>query len=111
MRNLKTKSIDLKWLPPAEEWDFRSVTEVECPVACHWEYERENPSQRGDAKILPAQLSASSPGFISAALDDLDERAAKNSDGNFFAIAIASSAQNVGVFQVDASEGSRSKNS
>ena len=42
MNNLKTKSIDLKWLPPAEEWDFRSVTEAECRVACHWEYEREN---------------------------------------------------------------------
>lgn len=38
----KSKSIDLKWLPPAEEWDFRSVMEVECRVACHWEYERES---------------------------------------------------------------------
>jgi hypothetical protein len=44
MKNLQTKlkSIDLKWLPPAEEWDFRSVTMSECRVACHWEYEREN---------------------------------------------------------------------
>jgi len=32
---------DLSWLPPAEEWDFRSVTASECRIACHWEYERE----------------------------------------------------------------------
>lgn len=43
MKTLKTKSkvIDFSWLPPAEEWDFRSVTEAECRVACHWEYSRD----------------------------------------------------------------------
>jgi len=39
---MKQKAADLKWLPPAEEWDFRSVTPVECRVAACWEYEREN---------------------------------------------------------------------
>lgn len=38
---MKPKATDLKWLPPAQEWDFRSVTVRECRVACHWEYERE----------------------------------------------------------------------
>lgn len=32
---------DLKWLPSAVDWDFRSVTEAECRVACHWEHARE----------------------------------------------------------------------
>lgn len=39
---LKPQAVDFKWLPPAEEWDFRSVTEGECRVACHWEYARED---------------------------------------------------------------------
>jgi hypothetical protein len=38
---MKEKRIDLSWLPPSEEWDFRSVTVAECRVACHWEYARE----------------------------------------------------------------------
>lgn len=38
---IKPASINFKWLPPAAEWDFRSVTEVECRIACHWEYERQ----------------------------------------------------------------------
>lgn len=42
MSNQKTKSIDWKWLPPAEEWDFRSVAPGDCRVACHWEYERQS---------------------------------------------------------------------
>ena len=42
-----SKPIDLKWLPPAEEWDFRPVTEHECRVACHWEYERQSTSRHG----------------------------------------------------------------
>ena len=49
----KSKSIDLKWLPPAEEWDFRSVTASECPVACHWEYERENHPSAATQKNCP----------------------------------------------------------
>lgn len=32
---------NLSWLPPTEEWDFRSVTAGECRVACHWEYARQ----------------------------------------------------------------------
>ena len=43
---MKPKSADLKWLPRAEEWDFRSVTAKEYRVACHWEYEREMISTR-----------------------------------------------------------------
>lgn len=43
----KSKPIDLKWLPLAEEWDFRPVTENECRVACHWEYERQSIPRRG----------------------------------------------------------------
>jgi hypothetical protein len=39
---LKPQAVDFKWLPPAEEWDFRSVAEGECRVACHWEYARED---------------------------------------------------------------------
>ncbi len=38
---MKRKPADLNWLPPAEEWDFRSVTPSECRVACHWEYARQ----------------------------------------------------------------------
>ena len=56
----KLKSIDLKWLPPAEEWDFRSVTVSECRVACHWEYERENhPSTPNPAAQHKAGTAAS----------------------------------------------------
>ena len=39
---LKPQAVDFKWLPPAEEWDFRSLTKRECRVACHWEYARED---------------------------------------------------------------------
>jgi hypothetical protein len=39
---IKLKSINFKWLPPAEEWDFRSLPESECRVACHWEYARQD---------------------------------------------------------------------
>ena len=38
----KPEAMDFAWLPPAEEWDFRSVTEGECRVACHWEYSRQD---------------------------------------------------------------------
>jgi len=37
-----TPAMDFTWLPPAEEWDFRSVTKRECRVACHWEYSRQD---------------------------------------------------------------------
>lgn len=39
---LKPKAVDFQWLPPAAEWDFRSVTAGECRVACHWEYSRQD---------------------------------------------------------------------
>jgi len=35
------KGCDLTWLPPQEEWDFRSITNEECRFACHWEYARQ----------------------------------------------------------------------
>jgi hypothetical protein len=38
---VKAAAIDLSWLPAPQEWDFRSVTETECRVACHWEYARD----------------------------------------------------------------------
>lgn len=53
---LKPQAEDFKWLPPAEEWDFRSVTEGECRVACHWEYERQDSrstSKLGGQKYVP----------------------------------------------------------
>ena len=53
---LKPQAVDFKWLPPAEEWDFRSVTEDECRVACHWEYERQDRrlmSKPGGQKYFP----------------------------------------------------------
>jgi hypothetical protein len=59
---MKQKAADLKWLPPAEEWDFRSVTPQECRVAAYWEYEREHAPvriiQSGGAKSpnFPAEF-------------------------------------------------------
>lgn len=38
---MKAKSADLNWLPPRDEWDFRSVVKSECRIACHWEYSRQ----------------------------------------------------------------------
>jgi hypothetical protein len=38
---MKKEAVDMSWLPAREEWDFRSVTETECRVACHWEYARD----------------------------------------------------------------------
>jgi hypothetical protein len=54
---MKARTVDLKWLPPGEEWDFRSITAAECRVACHWEYAR----QVHKATLpIPANQSASS---------------------------------------------------
>ena len=49
---IKLKAINFKWLPPAEEWDFRSLTESECRVACHWEYARQ------DSRSMPKSPNA-----------------------------------------------------
>lgn len=38
---MKNESVSLMWLPPSAEWDFRSVTEAECRMACYWEYARD----------------------------------------------------------------------
>ena len=38
---MKKQAVDLNWLPAHEEWDFRSIAEAECRIACHWEYARE----------------------------------------------------------------------
>jgi hypothetical protein len=38
---MKAISSDYSWLPPSEEWDFRSITVSECRIACHWEYSRQ----------------------------------------------------------------------
>lgn len=50
------KGPDLSWLPPREEWDFRSITEEECRVACDWEYKRERPNDyiTNDTAPLPS---------------------------------------------------------
>jgi hypothetical protein len=34
-------AVAVDWLPPAPEWDFRSVREKESRLACCWEYERQ----------------------------------------------------------------------
>lgn len=39
-------AVDFSWMPPKEEWDFRSVTNQECRVAAYWEYEREYITKR-----------------------------------------------------------------
>jgi hypothetical protein len=41
MKNSSTT--DLKWLPPADEWDFRGIEPDECRCACLWEYYRSLP--------------------------------------------------------------------
>ena len=41
-RKIQPSVVDFSWLPPAEEWDFRAITEKECRVACHWEYARQD---------------------------------------------------------------------
>jgi hypothetical protein len=38
MKPLETSSNDLNWLPPADEWDFRTLPEEECRFAFFWEY-------------------------------------------------------------------------
>ncbi len=38
---MKAISEDFSWLPPKEEWDFRSIAVSECRIACHWEYSRQ----------------------------------------------------------------------
>jgi len=56
LSKLKPQAVDFKWLPPAEEWDFRGVTEDECRVACHWEYERQggrSTSKPGGQNMFP----------------------------------------------------------
>jgi len=40
---MKKNGSDFGWLPPPEEWDFRSVGEKECALACCWEYARNVP--------------------------------------------------------------------
>lgn len=47
---MKLKSVDLKWLPPATEWDFRLIIPSECRVACHWEYNRDRLPKNAAAK-------------------------------------------------------------
>ena len=34
-------AVELEWLPPATEWDFRSIREKESRLACCWEYARD----------------------------------------------------------------------
>ena len=49
---------DLSWLPPREEWDFRSLTRAECRVACHWEYARETHKRVAATFRNPDEVSA-----------------------------------------------------
>ena len=41
-RKSQPSAVDFSWLPPAEEWDFRAITEKDCRIACHWEYARQD---------------------------------------------------------------------
>jgi hypothetical protein len=49
---------DITWLPPQQEWDFRSVTRTECRVACHWEYSREIERMLGTAAVAGRKVSS-----------------------------------------------------
>ena len=42
----KQRDIDVRWMPAPEEWDFRTVSEDECRMACFWEYARNVPAIR-----------------------------------------------------------------
>lgn len=61
---MKKRALDLTWLTKSEEWDFRSVTEAECRIACHWEYARE--IQLIQATLRP-RLVANNAGLIQKA--------------------------------------------
>jgi hypothetical protein len=37
----ESASEDTSWMPPQDEWDFRSVSDNECRFVCLWEYFRE----------------------------------------------------------------------
>ena len=65
---MKRATKDSRWLPPPVEWDFRSITQTECRIACHWEYTRDiqnflKASIRTPARATPAepQKDSSSP--------------------------------------------------
>ena len=46
MADRRANAADDSWLPPAAEWDFRTVSEAECGMACFWEYARSVPAIR-----------------------------------------------------------------
>jgi hypothetical protein len=60
---MRKQTVSLAWLAPAEDWDFRSVTEAECRVACYWEYARD---MRPLAVVgpLPRRLVSSEDGPV-----------------------------------------------
>ena len=66
---MKKAAVDLSWLPAPDEWDFRSVTEVECRVACHWEYSRDIQLLVQAAIVIP-----SGNGVAKLARDDVIRR-------------------------------------
>jgi hypothetical protein len=71
---MKKTILDLAWLPPREEWDFRAVAPTECRVACHWEYARQI-RQIGESAIrrsLERVLSAKQPAGLPARSRSLD---------------------------------------
>ncbi len=39
-RQIGGGNLTAKWLPPRDEWDFRSITPEKCRLACLWEYAR-----------------------------------------------------------------------
>lgn len=60
------KPLDISWLPPAEEWDFRCVTAEECRVACHWEYGREIWKMSSGMFFKPGEVRKAWPAMTKA---------------------------------------------
>ena len=54
---MKKQTVSLAWLAPAEDWDFRSVTEAECRMACYWEYARDMRPVTAVGGLPPRQVS------------------------------------------------------
>ena len=42
------RAVDISWLPPFAEWDFRGINERESRLACCWEYARSVPAISND---------------------------------------------------------------
>jgi hypothetical protein len=61
---LRNNTTDKRWLPPCDEWDFRSVTVEQCRRACLWEYLR---SERTIVADVQGWVKGKGSGTTSAA--------------------------------------------